>query len=134
MKKSGIVRLSIAAGLVVVAAGAGINMNGRPQPKESPLRLVLNVPAHRLYVFENGTNTKTFRVSVGMVGHQTPPGSYRVSQSIWNPWWHPPASPWAEGRKPEPPGPNNPMGRVKLNFAPLLYIHGTTDRVALGDP
>jgi murein L,D-transpeptidase YcbB/YkuD len=26
------------------------------------------------------------------------------------------------------------MGRVKLNFAPLLYIHGTNDRVALGDP
>jgi hypothetical protein len=26
------------------------------------------------------------------------------------------------------------MGRVKLNFAPLLYIHGTVDWQALGEP
>jgi murein L,D-transpeptidase YcbB/YkuD len=26
-----------------------------------------------------------------------------------------------------PPGPNNPMGRVKLQFATLLYIHGTPE-------
>jgi murein L,D-transpeptidase YcbB/YkuD len=26
------------------------------------------------------------------------------------------------------------MGRVKLNFAPLLYVHGTSDRVVIGDP
>jgi murein L,D-transpeptidase YcbB/YkuD len=136
VNKSSIMRFTVAAGVVLAAAGAGINSSiGHKGPvKESPLRLVLNVPAHRLYVFENGKNTKVFKVSVGMVGHQTPAGTYRISQSIWNPWWHPPASPWAEGRKPEAPGPNNPMGRVKLNFAPLLYIHGTNDRVALGDP
>jgi murein L,D-transpeptidase YcbB/YkuD len=134
MNKTGILRFTVAAVVVLAGAGAGINMTHRTQPKEAPLRLVLNVPATRLYVFENGVNTRVFKVSVGLVGHQTPAGSYRISQSIWNPWWHPPASPWAEGRKPEPPGPENPMGRVKLNFAPLLYIHGTNDRVALGDP
>ncbi|MEO5510175.1 MAG: L,D-transpeptidase [Longimicrobiales bacterium] len=134
MNRTAILRFTVVAGLVMAGAGAGINMGGRTQPKESPLRLVLNVPAHRLYVFENGKNTRVFKVSVGMVGHQTPAGTYQINQSIWNPWWHPPASPWAEGRKPEPPGENNPMGRVKLNFAPLLYIHGTNDRVALGDP
>jgi hypothetical protein len=26
------------------------------------------------------------------------------------------------------------MGRVKLHFAPLLYIHGTPEAEALGDP
>jgi murein L,D-transpeptidase YcbB/YkuD len=26
------------------------------------------------------------------------------------------------------------MGRVKLNFAPLLYVHGTFERDLLGDP
>jgi murein L,D-transpeptidase YcbB/YkuD len=136
MTKSGILRFAVATVVIVGAAGAGINLahdNASPR-KDSPLRLVLNVPAHRLYVFEHGKNTKVFKVSVGMVGHQTPAGTYRISQAIWNPWWHPPASPWAEGRKPEPPGPDNPMGRVKMNFAPLLYIHGTNDKVALGDP
>jgi murein L,D-transpeptidase YcbB/YkuD len=134
MKRTSIFRVAVVAGVVLAAAGAGINGPGRTPPKDAPLRLVLNVPAHRLYVFENGRNTRVYKVSVGMVGHQTPAGTYQISQSIWNPWWHPPASPWAEGRKPEPPGENNPMGRVKLNFAPLLYIHGTNDRVALGDP
>ncbi len=136
MSRSGIIRFAIAAGVIFAGAGAGINLtqNSATQPKDSPLRLVLNVPAHRLYVFENGENTRTYKVSVGLPGHQTPAGTYRVSQAIWNPWWHPPASPWAKGRKPEAPGLNNPMGRVKLNFAPLLYIHGTNDRVALGDP
>jgi hypothetical protein len=136
MIKSSVIRASVISGIVLAATGAGINLSidHHAQPDESPLRLVLNVPAHRIYVFENGVNTHTYKVSVGMAGHQTPAGSYEISQAIWNPWWHPPASPWAEGRKPEPPGPDNPMGRVKLNFAPLLYIHGTNDRVALGDP
>jgi murein L,D-transpeptidase YcbB/YkuD len=136
MSTSSILRFTVAAGVVLSAAGAGINLSQseNTQPKDSPLRLVLNVPAHRLYVFEDGRNTRVYKVSVGLPGHQTPAGTYKVSQAIWNPWWHPPASPWAAGRKPEPPGPNNPMGRVKLNFAPLLYIHGTNDRVALGDP
>ena len=142
MKNSGMIRFSIAGLLVLSAAGAGVNLTRAQRiatsdalaEKDPPLRIVLNVPAHRLYVFENGEHTKTFKVSVGLPGHQTPAGEYKLSQAIWNPWWHPPASPWAEGRKPEPPGPTNPMGRVKLNFAPLLYIHGTTDRVALGDP
>src|SRR4051812_8206334 len=110
----------------MAAAGAGINvvnMHGKTGGKESPLRLVLNVPAHKIFVFENGQLTREFRVGVGMVGNETPAGSYRITQAIWNPWWNPPPSPWAEGRKPEAPGPGNPMGRVKMNFAPLLYIH-----------
>lgn len=102
--------------------------------EDPPLRFVLNVPAHRLYVYENGVPTRTYRVSVGLRGNQTPAGDYAVSSLIWNPWWHPPDSDWARGRKVEPPGPDNPMGRVKLNFAPLLYIHGTSDRATLGDP
>ena len=101
---------------------------------EAPLRLVLNVPAHRLYVYENGEQTRVFRVSVGMPGYQTPAGTYAIRSVIWNPWWHPPKSEWARDRKPEPPGPEKPMGRVKLNFAPLLYVHGTVERAALGDP
>jgi murein L,D-transpeptidase YcbB/YkuD len=52
---------------------------------------------------------------------------------IWNPWWHPPDSEWARGRKPERPGsPTNPMGRVKLLFDELLYIHGTPELQSLG--
>lgn len=130
-------RLTIAAGLVVVAGGAGINLAGTdrvPAGGDADLHLVLNVAGNRLHVYENGERTRTYKVSVGTQKYQTPPGEYRIRSVIWNPWWHPPESDWARDRKPEPPGPDNPMGRVKLNFAPLLYIHGTTDWQSLGAP
>jgi murein L,D-transpeptidase YcbB/YkuD len=137
MNKPQILRFTIAAGIVLAAAGAGINLSTshRGQPgKEPPLRLVLNVPAHKIFVFEKGELTKQIRVGVGMPGNETPAGSYRLTQAIWNPWWNPPSSDWAKGRKAEAPGPTNPMGRVKMNFAPLLYIHGTAYRGGVGDP
>jgi hypothetical protein len=98
------------------------------------LHLVLNVAANRLFVYENGERIRAYTVSVGLPGYETPAGEYRIRQVIWNPWWHPPNSSWARDRKPESPGPNNPMGRVKLLFAPLYYIHGTPEAEALGDP
>jgi hypothetical protein len=99
---------------------------------EPPIRLLLNVPAHRLYVYESGELTRTYRIAVGEPGHETPSGSYRVSNIIWNPWWHPPPSDWARNRTVEPPGPDNPMGKVKMNFGPLLYIHGNPEIELLG--
>jgi hypothetical protein len=130
-------RLSLTAGLIVVAAGAGANYAYNTPAAENPeegLHLVVNVPANRLYVYENGVRTRTYAVSVGLKGYETPAGSYTIREVIWNPWWHPPESNWAAGRKPEPPGESNPMGRVKLNFGPLLYIHGTSAYQSLGSP
>lgn len=141
MKHANAMRVALATLLVTAATGAGVNLAGpaattsaRASEDPVPLRLELNVPANRLYVYEHGEHTRTFRVSVGLPGNQTPAGDYTVKSVIWNPWWHPPNSSWARGRKPEAPGPSNPMGRVKLNFAPLLYIHGTVERGAIGDP
>lgn len=101
---------------------------------EPPVELVLNVPESRIDVYEDGEHVTRYRVSVGMDGYETPAGEYRVTHAIWNPWWHPPDSKWARGRKPEPPGPDNPMGRVKLHFSHLLYIHGTPEEAWLGRP
>ena len=130
-------RLTITTALVISAAGAGVNYaneTAHREPSETGLHLMLNVAGNRLHVYENGERTRTYKVSVGMRGYETPAGEYMIRDAIWNPWWHPPDSDWARGRKPEPPGPANPMGRVKLNFAPLLYIHGTVDWQALGEP
>jgi murein L,D-transpeptidase YcbB/YkuD len=101
---------------------------------DADLHLLLNVAANRLDVYEHGKRTHTYKVSVGMRGYETPGGEYNIGEVTWNPWWHPPASPWARDRKVEPPGAKNPMGRVKLNFAPLLYIHGTPEQQSLGQP
>src|SRR5690606_19936475 len=112
-------RLAIAAAVIVAAAGAGANyayIRSVGDGDEEGLRLVVNVPANRLYVYENRVRTREYAVSVGLKGYETPRGEYRIRDVIWNPWWHPPESNWARGRQAEPPGPSNPMGRVKLNF------------------
>lgn len=117
-----------AAALLAVAAG--------PAAARADDRLVidLNVPALRVTVRAGATVLRSYPVAVGRVGHETPLGTYTISHAEWNPWWRPPASAWAEGAKPTPPGPNNPMGRVKLFFAPLYYLHGTPDEESLGTP
>lgn len=99
----------------------------------SSMRLVLNLSARRLHVYQDGERTRSYTVSVGKPGHQTPTGTYSISRIIWNPWWHPPNSEWARGKKPTPPGPNNPMGRVKMYFRNMYYIHGTPATGSLGE-
>lgn len=99
------------------------------------LRLVVNVPAGRLDVYNGARRLATYPVSVGLPAYTTPIGSYQVRTVTWNPTWTPPAVAWARGRKPVAPGPNNPMGRVKLFFfGPDYYIHGTENRAELGRP
>jgi murein L,D-transpeptidase YcbB/YkuD len=119
--------------LVVLLGGTGFNIFWRHQAPED-IRLVLNIPASRIDVFEHGERTRSIEISVGRRGHETPAGRYRISSVVWNPWWHPPKSEWARKEKVTPPGPTNPMGKVKINFAPLLYIHGTPYENDLGAP
>jgi murein L,D-transpeptidase YcbB/YkuD len=114
---------------VCAVAGFGVSQNQTATPD---LKLVLNIPASRLDVYEHGQRTRTYAVSAGRRAFATPVGKYRISQITWNPWWHPPRSEWARHEKPTPPGPNNPMGRIKINFAELLYLHGTMYEDDLG--
>jgi L,D-transpeptidase ErfK/SrfK len=122
--------------MLILAGGAGVNVGSRVfgDAGETPLRLVLNIPSSRVDVYEHGNLTHSFEVSVGRRGYETPAGSYKLFRVVWNPWWHPPDSKWARKYKPTPPGPSNPMGRVKLQFAELLYIHGTLEEDLLGAP
>lgn len=129
--------LTLASLVVVGLAIHAILPTGRPvveAPETQSLRLVLNLAARRLYVYENGKRTRKYVVSVGKPGHRTPTGRFRISHVIWNPWWRPPQSEWARGKKPTPPGPRNPMGRVKMYFRDLYYIHGTPETSTLGQP
>jgi lipoprotein-anchoring transpeptidase ErfK/SrfK len=133
-------------GLLALAAAAacrsgGDGWNGATQSvaavDSSPapaLSLVVDLSERRLYVYESGALTHTYVVSVGMPKHRTPVGKYRIGHLVWNPWWIPPRAEWTRGKKPTPPGPNNPMGRVKMYFAPKYYIHGTPETETLGEP
>lgn len=121
-------------GLIALLLATGAFTLYQHQQKPDDLHLVLNIPASRIDVFERGEKIRSIPVSAGRREHATPRGTYRINSLIWNPWWHPPKSAWARGEKPTPPGPDNPMGRVKINFAPLYYIHGTPYENRLGAP
>ena len=100
--------------------------------EQSVIRLDLNIPAYRLDVYAAERRSSTFTVAVGMPKYRTPTGTYRITTVTWDPWWFPPPSEWARDEKPIPPGPDNPMGRVKLQFGPLLFVHGTPNEASLG--
>ena len=50
-----------------------------------------------------------------------------------HPWWYPPASDWAKGEKPVPPGPGNPLGTRWMGLSAAgVGIHGTPDAASIG--
>jgi len=90
------------------------------------LTIRVNLPAYRLDVYQGSERIRSYRTAIGSRSHPTPTGGFEVQYVEWNPWWNPPNGPWAQGAKRTPPGPNNPMGRAKIQFIPLYYIHGSS--------
>ncbi len=88
--------------------------------------IVIHRGSRRLYLYRNTTLVRRFPIAVGMPGHATPLGRYRVIVKEKNPTWNPPDSPWAEGLGPIPPGVSNPLGTRWIGTsAPAIGIHGT---------
>jgi hypothetical protein len=75
----------------------------------------------------------SFRIATGMPAYPTPTGNFRIVTKQRNPWWYPPAADWANGAKPVPPGPGNPLGTrwMGLNVG-AVGIHGTPDAASIG--
>ncbi|MFW6079676.1 MAG: L,D-transpeptidase [Gemmatimonadota bacterium] len=129
---------ALAGALAATAVAPGERPNGpageasEARAERATLRLVVNIESRRLHVYVDGRRTRSYPVAVGKPTHPTPTGRYRITHAVWNPWWHPPDRGWAAGASPAPPGPGNPMGRVKMYFRPLYFIHGTPDVASLG--
>jgi lipoprotein-anchoring transpeptidase ErfK/SrfK len=121
--------------------------HGAAEPLALPTRAI--VPARtraqfgRLIVIQRGGNSlrlfdgrrlvRTFGVATGQSIYPTPPGVFRIVDKQLNPWWIPPASPWAKGAKPVPPGPGNPLGTRWMGLsAPGVGIHGTPNDASIG--
>lgn len=110
-------------------------VNAVPALAQAPLRIDLNIPALRLVVYEGDRMIESYPIAVGMPGFDTPTGAFEITHAEWNPWWNPPTHrDWARNEVRTPPGPNNPMGRVKLFFLPLYFIHGTPEGESIGTP
>ena len=90
------------------------------------------MPAFRLDVRVDTQTLRSFPVAVGMRRYPTPTGDFAIAEVEWNPWWRPPDSYWARNDTVTPPGPRNPMGKVKMPFGRALYLHGTTVPSSIG--
>ena len=95
--------------------------------------VVIRRGSNRLFLYKGMKPWHTFVVATGQSVYPTPLGRFQIVAMWRNPWWYPPASPWAKGLKPVPPGPGNPLGTRWMGIsAPGVGIHGTPDAASLG--
>jgi hypothetical protein len=95
--------------------------------------IVIQRESKRLTLFNGSRVVRTFRIATGTAKYPTPLGTFSIVDMQRNPWWRPPDSEWAKGKKPIPPGPGNPLGTRWMGLsAPLVGIHGTPDAASVG--
>jgi lipoprotein-anchoring transpeptidase ErfK/SrfK len=95
--------------------------------------IVIHRGQNRLYLYRGMRYWRVFGVATGQSTYPTPLGRFTIVVMWKNPWWYPPSSPWAQGQKPIPPGPGNPLGTRWMGLsAPGVGIHGTPDAASIG--
>lgn len=125
--------LALAILFALALCGQPLGSAQSQQPSQAPrLSLELNIPAFRLDVREESTLVRSFPVAVGMRKYKTPTGDFEITHVAWNAWWYPPDAEWAAKDTITPPGPINPMGKVKLMFNGPYYMHGTPLERSIG--
>ena len=107
------------------------------QPKVTPATIgpviVIRRGSNRLTLYNGMKVVRTFGVATGQAVYPTPLGRFKIVVKWKNPWWYPPSSPWAQGEKPVPPGPGNPLGTRWMGLsAPGVGIHGTPQDGSIG--
>jgi lipoprotein-anchoring transpeptidase ErfK/SrfK len=107
------------------------------QPQVTPTTIgpviVIRRGDNRLTLYNGAKVVRTFNVATGQAVYPTPLGKFSIVVMWRNPWWYPPASPWAAGEKPIPPGPGNPLGTRWMGLsAPGVGIHGTPEDGSIG--
>lgn len=112
----------------VPAAGSPREPNGVPQDK----RVVVNTPAFRMDLFEDGRLIKSYKIGIGYPEFPLPAGLRKADTIIFNPTWTPPDEPWVEsskskvkvGEKVAAGDKLNPLGPIKIPIGLPSLIHG----------
>lgn len=91
-------------------------------------RILINLPAHRLYLYHKEDLVKDFPITIGRIENPTPIGSFHIVNMIRDPIWWPP-----DGGAPINPGPSNPLGTRWLGLNIVHYgIHGNNNPLFIG--
>jgi len=103
--------------------------------------VVINVREMRIYYYsKDRAVVRTWPISIGRVGWETPLGETRIVRKAVRPSWTPPESireEYRERGEPLPrvvrPGPDNPLGSHALYLGfPAYLIHGTNRPFSIG--
>lgn len=94
--------------------------------------IVINIPAFRLYLYEDGVPTESYPIGVGRVLNPSQLGRTEIINEVPYPTYYPPNW-YAQGLQPIPPGPDNPVGTLWLGLGFRGYgIHGTNRPETIG--
>ena len=118
-------------------AGGGGALSSQPNSVPNDTRIVVNAPAYRMDVFQNGKLVKTYRVGIGYPEFPLPQGLRKADTIIFNPVWTPPDEPWVKGKfepgkKVEAGSKDNPLGLIKIPIGLPSLIHGGKAAAKLG--
>ena len=119
-------------------AGGEAALQAKPNTVPTDTRVVVNAPAYRMDVFQNGKLTKTYRVGIGYPEFPLPQGMRKAETIIFNPTWTPPDEPWVKGKvkpgeKVEAGSKLNPLGPIKIPIGQPSLIHGGKNPARLGN-
>lgn len=119
-------------------AGGESALATQPNAVPTDTRIVVNAPAYRMDVFQNGKLTKTYRVGIGYPEFPLPQGMRKADTIIFNPTWTPPDEPWVKGKvkpgeKIEAGSKLNPLGPIKIPIGQPSLIHGGKNPARLGN-
>ena len=102
-----------------------------PNAVPDDTRVVVNIPAFRMDVFQDGSLVKSYRVGIGTPEFPLPQGLRTADTVIFNPTWTVPDEEWAEemnkvkvGETVEAGSKNNPLGWIKIPIGLPSLIHG----------
>ena len=96
--------------------------------------LVANRATFKLTLYKGMKVAKTYGISVGKAGNDTPAGQYTIANKAVNPTWNVPNSAWAGklAGTVVPPGPSNPLKARWMGIYDGVGIHGTSDDASIG--
>src|SRR5215216_1050571 len=112
-----------------------------PGPNAVPTdtRVVVNIPAFRMDLFQDGSLVKSYKVGIGYPEFPLPQGLRKAQTIIFNPTWTPPDSPWVAKMKNVAPGEtvpagdkDNPLGAIKIPIGLPSLIHGGKSPAKIG--
>ena len=110
-----------------------------PNAVPTDTRVVVNIPAFRMDIFDDGSLVKSYKVGIGTPEFPLPQGIRTADTVIFNPTWTVPDEEWAAemnnvkvGETVEAGSKNNPLGWIKIPIGLPSLIHGGKQPAKIG--